>query len=108
MDRAPAIIPPPSPFAQPRRLAKAAAEMVEIAEGDINLAALPAMPYLHFRPEFKAELVLKGSRVGVDGRGPSRPRRLAGILTEAFDVSDRQALRHDAVGDRIRVGHSEQ
>src|SRR5580658_899204 len=89
--------PTPSPFAPPRRLAKAAAEiveLVEIAEGDMNLAALPAMPYLHFRPELKAELVLKGSRVGVDGRGPSpRPRRLAGILTEAFDVSDRQALR---------------
>src|SRR5580704_15512233 len=95
-----------------RRLTKAAAEvveLVEIPEGDVNLAALPAMPDLHFRPELKAELALKGSRVGVDRRGASpRPRRLAGILTEAFDVSDRQALRHDTVGDRIRVGHSEQ
>src|SRR5277367_556907 len=96
----------------PRRLAKPAAEIVElieIAEGDVNLAALPAMPDLYFRPELKAELVLKGSRVGVDRRGTSpRPRRLAGILTEALDVPDRQTLGNDAVGERIRVGHGEQ
>ena len=95
-----------------RRLTKAAAEvveLVEIPEGDANLAVLAAVANRHFRPEFEAELFLKRARVGVDRRGPfSRPRGLAGILAKALDVSDRQAFGDDPVGERVRIGDGEQ
>ncbi len=63
-----------------RRVAKAAAEIVElfeIAEGDANVAALAAgMTNCDFCPERESEFVLKRKRAGVDGRGrPSRGRR---------------------------------
>src|SRR5271154_3019312 len=96
----------------PRRLAESPAEvveLVEIAEGDADFAAFAGVPNRHFRPERKAELVLEGSRVGVDGRGgPARPAGLARILAEALDVPDRQPLGDDAVGERIWVGDGEQ
>jgi len=67
-----------------RRVAKAAAEiveLVEILEGDANVAALAAgMANRDFSPERQGEFVLKRKRVGVDGRDrPSRPRRFAKI-----------------------------
>ncbi len=101
------------PFRLPsRRLAEPPAEvveLVEIAEGDANLAVLAGVPNRHFGSEREAELVLKGSRVGVDRRGGlARPACLAGILTEALDVPDRQPLGDDAVGERVGVGDSEQ
>ena len=69
----------------------------------------PLWRIVTFVPELEAELFLKRARVGVDRRGPlSRPRRLAGILAEALDVSDRQAFGDDAVGERVRIGDGEQ
>ena len=65
-----------------RRVAKAAAEiveLVEIQEGELDVAALAAgMANCDFGPEREGEFVLKRQRVGVgvDGRGrPSRGRR---------------------------------
>jgi hypothetical protein len=65
-------------------LAKAAAEvveLVEISEGDANVAAPAAgIANRDFGPEREREFVLKRKRVGGDGRGrPSRPRRFAKI-----------------------------
>ena len=69
----------------------------------------PLCRIVTFVPSSRRELVLKRRRVGVDGRGPSsRARRLAGILAEALDVPDRQALGDDAVGERVRIGDGEQ
>ena len=42
------------------------------------------------------------------GGAPFRGRGLAGIFAEALDVPDRQALGHDAVGERVRIGNGEQ
>ena len=101
-----------SAFASPPRLAKPAAEviqLVEAPESDADLAALAAMPDRHFRAKLEGELILERLRVGVDGRVPlARPRALAGILAQALDVPDRQPLGDDAVGERVRVGNREQ
>ena len=95
-----------------RRLTEPAAEvveLVEIPEGDADLAALPAVPNGHLRAERQRKLLLERARVGVD-RGSALPRtgRLAGILAQAFDVPDRQAFGDDPVGERVRVGDGEQ
>ena len=42
------------------------------------------------------------------GGALARTGRLAGILAQALDVPDRQALGDDAVGERVRVGDGEQ
>ena len=94
-----------------RRVAKAAAEivqLVEIAEGDANDAALTAgMANRNFSPEREGELVLKRTRVGVDG-GPSQACGLAGILAQALDVSHGHAFGDDTVGKRVRLGDGEE
>ena len=96
-----------------RRVAKAAAEiveLVEIPEGDADVAALAAgMANRDFCPERESEFVLKRKRIGVDGRGrPSRPCRLAGIFAQALDVSHGHAFGDDAVGNRVRLGDREE
>ena len=96
----------------PRRLAEPSAEvveLVEIAEGDAEFAAVAVMPDRHFCPEGEADFVLKRACVGVDGRGGfARPAGLAGILAEALDVPDRHALGDNTVGEGVRVGDGEQ
>src|SRR5579871_2171929 len=78
----------------PRRLAEPAAEvveLVEIAEGDADVAAFAVVTDRHFGSEREAELVLKSGRVGVDrGGGLPRAAGLALIFAEALDVPDRQ------------------
>src|SRR5208337_2349346 len=96
-----------------RRLAKAAAEfveLVEISEGDANVAALAtAMPNRDFSPERQGEFVLKCKRVGVDGRGRlSRSWRFARIFAETLNVSHGHAFGDDAVGKRVRLGDGEE
>src|SRR6202142_150049 len=84
-------------------------ELVEIPEGDANLAALPGMSDGDLRAQRQRKLLLKRARVGVDkGCALSRSRRLAGTLAQAFDVSDGEALGDDAVGERVRVSNGEQ
>ena len=94
-----------------RRLAKAAAEfveLVEISEGDANVAALATtMPNRDFSPERQGEFVLKGKRVGVDGR-LSRSWRFARIFAETLNVSHGHAFGDDAVGKRVRLGDGEE
>ncbi len=96
-----------------RRVAKAAAEiveLVEILESDANVAALAAgMANRDFGPEREGEFVLKRKRVGVDGCGRlSRPGRFARIFAETLDVSHGHALGDDAVGKRVRLGDREE
>src|SRR5271165_2334290 len=96
-----------------RRVAKAAAEvveLVEISEGDANVAALAAgMANRDFSSERQGEFVLKRKRVGVDGRGRlSRSARFAGIFAETLDVSHSHAFGDDAVGKRVRLGDREE
>src|SRR6185312_8945779 len=102
----------PSTFAALRRLEEAPAEgveLVEVLEGYADLAGFAAVADGHLGPERKPELVLKRARVGVDGLArPPRARRFAGILAEALDVPDRQALGYDAVGERVGIGNGEQ
>ena len=85
----------------PRRLQKSTAEvveLVEIAEGEANLAAFAAVPDRHLCPELKTKFVLKRNRVSVDGRARSPRACLAGIFPETFNVSNRQAFGDDTVG----------
>jgi hypothetical protein len=95
-----------------RRLTESAAEvveLVEIPEGDADLAALPGMPNGDLRAQRQRKLLLERARVGIDrGSALSRSRRLAGILAQALDVPDRQALGDDSVGERVRIGNCEQ
>jgi hypothetical protein len=96
-----------------RRAAKAAAETVELAEipeGDANVAALAAgMTNRDSCSERESKLVLKRTRIGVDGRGrPSLSCRLAGIFAQALDVSHGHAIRDDTVGDGVRLGDREE
>ena len=86
-------------------------ELVEIAEGDPELARLTGMTDRHLRSERQAELCFERARVGVDrrrGLGAAAARRLAGALGEPLDVAHAQAPRDNAVGDRVGIGEGEQ
>ncbi len=95
-----------------RRLAEAPAEiveLVEVAEGDADLAALAGVPDGDLGAEREAELVLKGERVGVDGRRLLfRARRSCRRSRRAARCRARSGRRHDPVGGRVRMRHGQQ
>ena len=65
----------------------------------------PLCRIVTFAPSSRVSLSSSASVSASTGAVPLRGRRaLAGILAEALDVPDRQALGDDAVGERVRVG----
>ena len=69
----------------------------------------PPCRMVTFVPSASASLSCSAFVSASTGAAPFRGRaRLAGILAQAFDVPDRQALGDDAVGERVRLGDGEQ